>query len=259
MSIKIRDTILGEKVLICAPVIGCMDDDIIEGVKAIKEKPVDIIEWRADYYKERFNSDKVNGMLRRIRKECGALPVIFTYRTVHEGGESECEGNNFITDDYYFELLKGVACGGYADIIDIEVLAFAEDAVRKLIQYIKEKNSISLASNHHFDKTPSNNEMRKVFKYMHECGADILKLAVMPHSNMDVLRLMEVTAEAAAEYKEPLITMSMGKAGLITRVCGSLTGSAMTFASVSGESAPGQITADTVAGLLDLFGNTKEK
>ena len=68
MSIKIRDTILGEKVLICAPVIGCMDDDIIEGVKAIKEKPVDIIEWRADYYKERFNSDKVNGMLRRIRK-----------------------------------------------------------------------------------------------------------------------------------------------------------------------------------------------
>lgn len=100
----------------------------------------------------------------------------------------------------------------YADIIDIEVLAFAEDAVRKLIQYIKEKNSISLASNHHFDKTPSNDEMRKVFKYMHESGADILKLAVMPHNNMDVLRLMEVTAEAAAEYKEPLITMSMGKA-----------------------------------------------
>ena len=130
MSIKIRDTILGEKVLICAPVIGCMDDDIIEGVKAIKEKPVDIIEWRADYYKERFTSDKVNGMLRRIRKECGALPVIFTYRTVHEGGESECEGNNFITDDYYFELLKGVACGGYADIIDGRRTAQPRDRTR---------------------------------------------------------------------------------------------------------------------------------
>lgn len=37
MSIKIRDTILGEKVLICAPVIGCMDDDIIEGVRLLKK------------------------------------------------------------------------------------------------------------------------------------------------------------------------------------------------------------------------------
>lgn len=258
MSIKIRDTILGEKVLICVPVIGSKDDDILECIKAIKEKPVDIIEWRADYYNERFNKDKVNDTLRNIRKECGDIPIIFTYRTAHEGGESECAGNNFISDDYYFELLKGVACGGYADIIDVEARAFAESAVRMLIQYIKENNVVSLASNHHFDKTPSNDEMRNIFKYMHECGADILKLAVMPHSNIDVLRLMEATAEAAAEYKEPVITMSMGKSGLITRICGGLTGSAMTFASVSGESAPGQIPADTVASLLDLFEDTKE-
>ena len=200
----------------------------------------------------------MNDTLRNIRKECGDIPIIFTYRTAHEGGESECAGNNFISDDYYFELLKGVACGGYADIIDVEARAFAESAVRMLIQYIKENNVVSLASNHHFDKTPSNDEMRNIFKYMHECGADILKLAVMPHSNIDVLRLMEATAEAAAEYKEPVITMSMGKSGLITRICGGLTGSAMTFASVSGESAPGQIPADTVASLLDLFEDTKE-
>lgn len=253
MSIKVRNVVLGGKVLICAPVIGRTGDDIIENVKAIKEKQVDIIEWRADFYDGRSDTDKSVDMLRIIRDYCGDVPVIFTYRTAREGGEALADGCGFISDADYINLLKQSADSGCADIIDIEVCALPEEEVRGLIHYIKDRKVYALASNHHFNKTPSNDEMKDIFKYMHECGADILKLAVMPENSMDVLRLMEVTVQASAEYKEPVITMSMGKTGLITRVCGGLTGSAMTFASVSGESAPGQIQADTVREMLDIL------
>ena len=46
---------------------------------------------------------------------------------------------------------------------------------------------------------------------MADAGADIAKLAVMPHTAADAARLLEATARAAAlRPATPLITMSMG-------------------------------------------------
>ena len=86
-----------------------------------------------------------------------------------------------------------------------------------------------------------------------EMGADVAKIAVMPQSREDVMTLMEATMEADHSLDIPVVTISMGRLGVLSRLAGTLTGSAMTFASVGEASAPGQMGVkdlETVLGLL---------
>ena len=69
-------------------------------------------------------------------------------------------------------------------------------------------------------------------------GADICKIAVMPQSASDVLELLAATEERARVSDAPLITMSMGKLGAVSRVCGELVGSCLTFGMLESASAP---------------------
>ena len=71
---------------------------------------------------------------------------------------------------------------------------------------------------------------------METAGADALKIAVTPADAADVARLLRVTAETA-----PVITLSMGDLGLVSRLTGAVFGSALTFATPGDRpSAPGQ-------------------
>ena len=66
---------------------------------------------------------------------------------------------------------------------------------------------------------------------MQQAGANLPKLAVMPQSRADVLELLAATAEMADRHPEtPIITMSMGALGAVSRLSGEALGSAMTFA-----------------------------
>ena len=75
-----------------------------------------------------------------------------------------------------------------------------------------------------------------------EKGADIAKMAVMPKNYADVLTLLGATLKArTGAVNIPIITMSMGPEGGVTRVAGGLFGSDLTFAIGKESSAPGQI------------------
>ena len=87
---------------------------------------------------------------------------------------------------------------------------------------------------------------------MQQAGADLPKLAVMPRSRTDVLTLLAATAEMADCHPDtPVITMSMGALGAVSRLCGEAFGSAMTFANPGTASAPGQVPLDVVNAVLD--------
>ncbi len=254
MSIKVRNITIGEKPLICAPVISEDEKGIIDDCRVIKKAPVDIIEWRADYFRECRNHIRIKEVFGNIREVCGDIPVIFTYRMRDEGGESCSEP---VSIEEYTALIKCAADTGCADLMDIQVMSVENSKCEKaadIISAVHAKGVKVIASNHHFDMTPDDDEMKRLFKIMHDTGADILKLAVMPQNNTDVIRLMAVTDYVSGIYPEPVITMSMGKTGIISRMSGSLTGSAVTFASVKGESAPGQISAYKLAEILGIVG-----
>jgi 3-dehydroquinate dehydratase-1 len=107
---------------------------------------------------------------------------------------------------------------------------------------------------HDFAQTPANDVLSGQIRAMRDLGADIAKLAVMPRTEDDVLRLLDVTICARREFPDlPLCTMSMGRLGSLTRVAGFLYGSDFAFAVGKEASAPGQIPIDDARRMTDLL------
>lgn len=138
-----------------------------------------------------------------------------------------------------------------ADLIDIEFFTAGND-IRELIDNAHSSGVVVVCSSHDFQKTPDKNELISRMVKMQQVGADFPKVAVMPHDSTDVLTLLAATVDMKNKYfATPIITISMGKLGIVSRLCGELFGSAMTFASAGDSSAPGQIGLDVVNAVLD--------
>ena len=82
----------------------------------------------------------------------------------------------------------------------------------------------------------------------------IVKLAVTPKDMTDVLNLLHVTNDFSVDYPEtPAVAMSMGKLGVISRMCGEAYGSCITFGILGESSAPGQVEVDDLAQVLNII------
>ncbi len=89
---------------------------------------------------------------------------------------------------------------------------------------------------------------------MQELGADLPKIAVMPQNKRDVLTLLLATEEMTRKYADrPIITMSMAGTGVISRLCGEVFGSALTFGAAKKASAPGQMGVNELETVLRLL------
>ena len=152
----------------------------------------------------------------------------------------------------YERLNCQVAASGLADLIDVEIFT-GDDIVRSILAAAHRANVPVVASNHHFHETPAQETLLEILTKMDQMGADILKIAVMPQSRKDVLTLLSATEEMDLRTAKPLITMSMGPVGMISRLCGEVFGSALTFGTVGKASAPGQIDAKDLASVLQLI------
>ena len=101
--------------------------------------------------------------------------------------------------------------------------------------------------NHDFERTPPEEEIIRRLELMESKGADICKIAVMPQTPEDVLTLLKATHRRQQFSKVPLITMSMGNLGMVSRLAGEVFGSAATFGSLGKASAPGQMAVEDLA------------
>jgi 3-dehydroquinate dehydratase-1 len=111
-----------------------------------------------------------------------------------------------------------------------------------------------IASHHDFEQTPAPEVMQMILEQMCAGGADIVKLAVMPQDRQDVLDLISVTTDFHEENSDtPVITMAMGALGVISRICGEIFGSCVTFACHNKPSAPGQLEMNKLNDILDAL------
>lgn len=246
-TVEIKCIKIGEGIpKICIPLTGRTKKELIKEAETVKNMDPDLVEWRADCYEEGENSENSLEMLKIIRGIFDTIPLLFTFRTDKEGG---CRP---ITGTDYVNLLESAAKTGFPDLIDVE--AFLDtDKTKSLMESLKKCGVFVVASNHHFDRTPSIEEMVNRLEAMDGFGADILKLAVMPKDEEDLMSLLTATAMMKKKTDKPIITMSMGKAGVLSRLCGEITGSAVTFAAGLKASAPGQIPADRMRRTLALL------
>lgn len=240
--IKVGSLLIGDKIpKICVPVVENNHDDILKMAEAIYKSTADMAEWRVDFYKDFHDIDAVNKTLMCIKEILREKPLLFTFRTAHEGGKED------ISCEEYSILLKEAAVN--VDMVDIEVYRFAD--IDKLISFVK-KSAIVVGSYHDFNKTPKTDEIINRLKYMDSVGVDIPKIAVMPNCKMDVIRLMEASLRAKEILNKPVITMSMSNIGLISRVAAEITGSSVTFGCIGTPSAPGQIEVSTLREIMDI-------
>lgn len=254
MSIVIKNRTIGEgRPLICVPLVSESSDGIKKECDDILRKPVDMAEWRADYYLRGKDITSAVEVMDIIRDKLKYMPVLFTYRTAYEGGEGQFGNDEKVTPERYFDIIKYVADNLKPDIIDIEAGRACDADMKELIAYVKERKIAVISSMHDFDKTPDVTYMRKVFDRMDSLGADIFKMAVMPGTKKDVFELMSFSEWADNTYDNPVITISMGCLGLVSRAAAEIDGSAVTFASVGKASAPGQIDAAKLKSMLKSF------
>ena len=222
--VEVRGVKIGEGVpKICVPIVGKTKEEILAAARSFEDVALDVVEWRVDWFEGVFDFAQVEDVLKDLRPALGETPILFTFRTSKEGGEKAIEA------DAYAELNKKAVATGLVDLVDVE--AFIGDTyVEKVVKTSHECGVKVIASNHDFRKTPPKAELISRMRKMQELGADISKIAVMPQSTEDVLTLLSATEEMGRCYADrPVITMSMAGTGVVSRMCGEVFGSALTF------------------------------
>lgn len=247
-TVTVKNVVIGAGIpKICIPIVATAKEDIIKEAKNLLMFPVDIVEWRVDWFEHVEDFEQVIDVLKELNRVLTSIPLLFTFRTIKEGGVKEFETKAYI------DLLKSIINTQLIDFIDVEIFT-GDNIVQEIINKAHENGVKVIASNHDFKKTPSKEEIVSRLLKMQEIGADIAKIAVMPNSKMDVLVLLEATLEMSEKHADrPIITMSMADLGVISRLSGQVFGSSVTFASAQKASAPGQIPAKQLEEVLHIL------
>lgn len=238
-TVKVRNMVLGEgSPKIAVPNVGTSEDEILASSKEIAAAKPDIMEWRIDYYEDGIkDNEKLIATAKKIRETVGELPVLVTFRTKNEGGVLE------LGEDEYLDLVQTVIVNRLCDAVDVE-LFHDEKHVKEIVQQAHNYNVVVIMSNHDFEKVPAKDVIEFRLKKMAELGADVPKLACMPHNADDVLTLLSATNDVHKELVNPIITMAMADLGKVSRVAGQVFGSCLSFGAVGKVSAPGQLSIE---------------
>lgn len=236
IKIDIKDKIIGgPRSLICLPLMAADHATLVDQARAATALDPDLIEWRVDAFTPLSQPDAVKDALAALHTTCRGLPLLFTCRSPLEGGGQQ------LSPEDRLALYRMAISSGQADLIDIE-LSSGDEMVQTLRRLCRRAGVKLMLSYHNFEGTPDGETLLRLFREAEKAGADIAKIAVMPQESLDVLTLLTAACKARRHYlKIPLVAISMGREGAVSRVAGGLFGSDMTFASGAATSAPGQL------------------
>ncbi len=248
--LRIKGITFGEgRPKICVPLAGDAGISLTDEARIIAASAADAAEFRADRYPEGLQLPILLPALERVREILSDKPLIFTLRSVQEGGSAE------FSPQEYLGINLAVLNSGLADLIDVE---FSQSAkVRQvLIAEAQARGIAVILSSHNFAHTPATDDLTALLESMLSLGADVPKLSVMPHSPQDVLALLDASSRFHQRHpQQPFIAISSGPAGALSRFSGEIFGSALTFAAASAATArAGQIPVADMQALLNLIG-----
>jgi 3-dehydroquinate dehydratase-1 len=237
----------GDTPRICTPLVGRTRERLLAEVSAIVTKSPDLLEWRVDHYGAIGDTGAVISTLRELRTVAGALPIIFTCRASSAGGHRIPIGQTQVV-----ELYEAVAETRLVQFIDFEL-----DNDPALVQRVRQAAHAHevrlILSYHNLSYTPAQDFMIERFLEAERLGADVAMVQVKPRDRDDVLHLLSATAAADSKVHIPLISMSVGPLGSVSRIVGGLFGSSLSFAVGSRASAPGQVPIDDLVAALDVL------
>jgi 3-dehydroquinate dehydratase-1 len=228
-------TIGGDAPLICLPLVAKDKKDLLAQAEASLPQAPDLLEWRVDGFEGVTDIEASLEALRALAAAIDPVPMIYTCRIDKEGGMCS------LAPDRRLELITAAIETGLPDIVDIE-LCNAAAFIETVMEAAAASGIKVILSSHYFEETPDEGTILGRLTGAQEAGAHIAKVAVMPRNYQDVLVLLSATLKARSGAVEiPIVTISMGAEGGITRLAGGLFGADITFAVGNEASAPGQI------------------
>lgn len=247
-AIQVRGKALGGRVPhLCTPLVGRTREAVLEEMAAIVPKRPDLLEWRVDFFRAIGERRQVLDLAAELRARAAGIPLLFTRRSTAEGGEPVS-----LEEPEVVGLYEAVCASGHVDLVDWE-LAQPADSMARVREAARRADVTLVASFHDFRATPAREVLLAKFQAAERAGAGVAKVAVMPSGPEDVLSLLSATLEARKSVAIPLIALSMGALGSLTRVAGWCFGSAATFAVGKGSSAPGQMPIEELRTALGIL------
>lgn len=247
-----KSKVIGEGTtpLICTPLVGKTKEMILVELFNVLIKKPDIIEWRADFFEGIANTNAVITIAKEIKEIMGNIPIIFTIRSIREGGQPIV-----LSDRQAIDLTIAICTNTSVEYVDCE-LSNTLEHFEQLREVAQANNTKVIASFHNFSLTPTKDLLLQKLTQAETYGADVAKVAVMPQSLEDVLLLCSVTLAAKNKLKIPVITMSMGAIGAVSRMFGGVFGSAVSFAVGQNSSAPGQVPIEDLETIFRIIEKT---
>ncbi|MGT2932506.1 type I 3-dehydroquinate dehydratase [Streptococcus catagoni] len=211
-----------------------------QSIDVSKYDGADLIEWRADF----LPKEDILTIAPAIFENFAGREIIFTLRTDREGG------NINLTDEEYIAIIKEINAIYNPDFIDFEY--FSHKAVfNEMLDFPN-----LILSYHNFEETPEN--LMEAFSEMTKLAPRVVKIAVMPKSQQDVLDLMNYTRGFKALNPEQIYaTISMGRLGRLSRFAGDVVGSSWTFVSLDSQVAPGQVSLNDMKKVIEILESDK--
>jgi 3-dehydroquinate dehydratase I len=222
-----KEVSLGAAVRLPA-VVAVLSDDAIGCLSLAGE--ADMIELRLDLI---ASCDPLEAL--RAVRVATSKPIIATVRLQSEGG-------GFLGSEEEREDLL-IKASGYADYVDVELLAERRDEV---ISGIKKPVIVSY---HDFDGMPDETELAGIYGRMKRTGARIAKIALTPQNRKDNLTILRFLLDADM----PLCLIGMGEQARHLRALAPLYGSALTYAYVAKSTAPGQMSLHDICLAMRLL------
>jgi len=199
----------------------------------------DAVELRLDFLQE-WDEAALGRLLAAATDFPGE--VIATYRIAAEGGQYDEDEAQRISRLEYVGLSEAVDC------LDVEYEAWRVSAnIQQKIGLVCDVNASTdrrrrrlILSKHDFTGTPL--DLEAMLAMLAREPAHVVKMACKAGTIVDALRMLDALRASAAV--RPTIALSMGEAGLLTRVLAGKFGADLTFAALEAgqESAPGQVS-----------------
>jgi len=237
----------GKFPLICTPLVGRTLTKLLAELDVVLPKKPDVLEWRVDFFDAIGDTTAVIAAALAIKSRIGSIPLLFTRRSTIEGGEKIA-----LNEGQVLALYEAMCESKTIDLIDYEMANDLPNIVR-VCTAAKTHDIKLVLSFHNFSFTPGLETLTQKFLTADQLGADVAKVAVMPRDLDDVLTLLTATRAASKKLRIPLISMSMGPLGAVTRMIGGVFGSSLSFAVGAAASAPGQVPIEDLNTVLAIM------
>ncbi|HJX34525.1 MAG TPA: type I 3-dehydroquinate dehydratase [Desulfatiglandales bacterium] len=220
--------------MFCIPIIARDTEEALRKM-AVAAPLADIVEVRLDL----MGSFELGPIIRSSVK-----PVLITYRSEKEGGMGKAD-----PDTVAGYLVSAIKEG--AHLIDLE-LGMPQKARKRILD--ARGGTKAIISTHINGRTPSRNELKRIFNESVGAGGDIVKIVARASRWDDNFRVLDLIPEARDKDVD-IIAFCTGPLGRMSRIFSLLMGAHMTFTSIQKgeESAEGQIPIMEMKELLEFF------